>query len=182
MNVSPQDALQSLSAADDAVKSMKHAVDRRTSRLILVWGIVYFLAPLAMHFWPLWGLLPQQLLLIAAIGFTIYDGRRNASITGPLSWRIGGLWGITFAFGWIWFLILDPTSFQDPVANGVEISRRMWAYGVSLAMFVYVIMGLWFGRLYVVTGLVVACSTLIGLLWLVDGIGYGVPSPEAARF
>ena len=44
----------------------------------------------------------------------------------------------------------------------------MWAYGVSLAMFVYIAMGLWIGRLYVVTGLTVTLLTLFGLLWLGD--------------
>ena len=100
--------------------------------------------------------------------FTIFDAYRNSFVSGPNTWRIGGLWWLTFAFGWIWFLILDPASFRDPAENGILISRQMWAYGVSLAMFVYIVMGLWIGRLYVVTGLAVTVFTLVGLLWLGD--------------
>ena len=133
-----------------------------------MWGVVYVLAPLSMHAWPRWGIVPQQLLLIGAIGFSIYEAMRNSFISGPSSWRIGGLWWLTFGFGWIWFLILEPANFQNIEANGVEISRQMWAYGVSLAMFVYVVMGLWIGRLYVVTGLAVTLFTMVGLLWLDD--------------
>ena len=133
-----------------------------------MWGVVYVLAPLSMHIWPRWGVVPQQLLLISAIGFSIYDAHRNSFISGPTSWRIGGLWWLTFAFGWIWFLILDPGNFQNPAANGEAIMRQMWAYGVSLAMFVYVVMGLWIGRLYVVTGLAVTIFTMVGLLWIED--------------
>ena len=130
--------------------------------------LVYFFAPLSMHLWPLWGFIPQQLLLIGAIAFSIYDARRNSFISGPGSWRIGGLWFLTFAFALIWFLILSPATFQDVKAHGVEISRQMWAYGVSIAMFVYVVMGLWIGRIYVVTGLMVTLVTLVGLLFLGD--------------
>ncbi len=166
MNITPTDAREALSAADDAVQSVKRAVDRQASRIVLIWGVVYLLAPLSMYIWPRWGIIPHQLLLIGAIGFSIYDTRRNSLVSGPSSWRIGGLWWLTFAFGWIWFLILSPATFQDPAANADAIMRQMWAYGVSLAMFVYIIMGLWIGRLYVVTGLAVTCFTVLGLLWL----------------
>lgn len=168
MNITPVDAREALSAADNAVRSVKQAVVRQSSRIVLVWGFVYVLAPLSMHIWPLWGVIPHQLLLVGTIGYTIYDVKRNSIVSGKNSWRIGGLWWLTFGFGWIWFLILDPVNFLDPAANGVAISRQMWAYGVSLAMFVYVVMGLWIGRLYVVTGLAVTLFTVIGLLWLGD--------------
>jgi hypothetical protein len=35
-------------------------------------------------------------------------------------------------------------------------------------MFVYVVMGLWIGRIYVFTGLAVALLTLVGLLWFAE--------------
>lgn len=168
MDISSTEARESLSAAEQAVQSVKNAVDRQTSRIVLIWGFVYFFAPLSMHLWPLWGLIPQQLLLVAGIGFTIFDSRQNSFISGPNTWRIGGLWWITFAFGWAWFLILSPATFQDVEANGVAISRQMWAYGVSIAMFVYVVMGLWIGRIYVVTGVTVTVATVVGLLFLGD--------------
>lgn len=168
MDLTPTDARQALKAADEAVRTMKNAVDRRTSRIVFVWGVVYTLAPLSMHIWPFWGLIPQQLLLIGAIGYTIYDGYKNSFISGPNSWRIGAMWWLTFAFGSVWFLILDPANFQDPAAHGIAISRQMWAYGVSLAMFVYVVMGLWVGRLYIATGVTVTLATVAGLLWLGD--------------
>lgn len=168
MNMSPSEARDALSSVEDAVRSVKQAIDRQASRIVLMWGAVYFLAPLSMHFWPLWGIIPQQLLLLGAIAFTVYDTQKNPFISGPSNLRIGGLWWLTFAFGWIWFLILDPISFKNPATDGMMISRQMWAYGVSLAMFVYVVMGLWIGRLYVVTGLAVTLFTLTGLLWLGD--------------
>lgn len=166
MQISPNEAREALSAAQRAVQAVKHTVDRQTSRIVLMWGAVYVLAPLSMHVWPRWGLIPLELLLIGAIAFTISETRRTPLISGPTTWRIGSLWFLTFGFGWIWLLILAPTAFRDPAENIVAITRQMWAYGVSLAMFVYVVMGLWIGWLYVLTGASVAILTLVGLLWL----------------
>lgn len=166
MQISSGEAREALNAAQSAVEAVRRAVDKQTSRIVLIWGVVYFLAPLSMHVWPRWGLIPQQLLLIGAIAFTIYDARRSPLISGPGTWRIGALWWLTFAFGWIWILILDPTAFRDPVHNADAIARQSWAYGVSLAMFVYVVMGLWIGWLYVLIGVTVTVLTLVGLLWL----------------
>ncbi|MEO0531800.1 MAG: hypothetical protein AAF266_14670 [Planctomycetota bacterium] len=166
MNITPDQAREALSAANDAASEVQRAVDHQTSRIVLVWAFVYFFAPLAMHVWPLWGLIPQQLLLLGAIGYSIYDGSRNSLVSGPNSRRIGSLWGVTFGFAWAWFLILDPAAFDDPASNGVVIAKQMWAFGVSLAMFVYTVMGIWIGRLYVVTGVLLTLLTVAGLLFL----------------
>ena len=162
------DAHEALSVTDEAVLLLKQTVDRQSSRIVLVWGAVYLLAPLAMHFWAYAGFFIQQILLISAIVYTIYDSCRRPSITGPNNWRVAGVWWMTFAFGWAWFLILNPTLFNDVAANGLLIAKQMWAYGVSLAMFVYVLMGLWLGRLYVITGITVTALTVVGLLLLGD--------------
>ena len=168
MNTTPSDALDALSVADEAVRLVKQNVDQQTSRIVLVWGAVYLLAPLAMHFWPYAGILLQQVLLISAIGYTIYDSVRRPGITGPNSMRIAGVWGATFAFGWAWYLILNPTLFSGLQETWLVASKQMWAFGVSLAMFVYVLMGLWLGRLYVITGILVTVLTVVGLLLLGD--------------
>jgi hypothetical protein len=125
METTRPEALEALAAADAAVNAVKRAIDRKSSQIVLIWAAVYFLAPLSMFLWPLWGIIPQQLLLLSAIAYSIAVCSYNSSISGPTSRRIGGLWWLTFAFGWIWFLILNPASFQDPANHGAEISRQM---------------------------------------------------------
>lgn len=166
MHTTSDEARHALAAAHEAANQIKRAVDRQTSKIVLVWATVYFLAPLAMHVWPIGGVVPQQLLLISAITYSIYDGFRCSLISGPNTARIGWLWGITFAFGWVWFLVLEPSTFDDPAANLERILKQMWAFGVSLVMFVYTAMGLWVGRIYVITGITVTVATVSGFLFL----------------
>lgn len=168
MNISSTEAREALSAAEHAAQSLKRAIDQQTSRIVLIWAFVYFFAPLSMHLWPMGGIIPLQLLLMGAIVYSIYNGRRNSPISGPGRWRIGALWGVTFAFAWVWCLILAPDTSSDVKTDGSAIERQMWAYGVSIAMFVYVVMGLWIGRIYIVTGVMVTLVTLIGLKFLGD--------------
>lgn len=168
MQITPLEAQQSLEAIDEAVLVVKRVIDRQTSRIVLLWGVVYLLGPLAMYFWPTFGIIPQQALLILAISYSIFFTSRNSVVTGATSQRIGALWWLTFGFGAIWFFVLDPTGFAGSHVDGQLIARKMWAYGVSLAMFVYVVMGTWVGTLYVVTGVAVTLFTLAGLLWLGD--------------
>ncbi len=128
MNISKNEAQMALEIADDAIRSLKRAVERQASRLIMVWGVVYVLAPLAMHLWPRWGIIPLQLLLIGAIGYTIYDTNCKSLVSGDNNWRIGCLWGITFAFGSVWFFILSSSSYQYLVTTGdyqnIEVNRH----------------------------------------------------------
>lgn len=169
MQITSPEAREALASADQAVSVIDKAVRQHAARVVTAWGTIYLLAPLAMHFWPVLGVVPQQILLVAGIVYTIREARRYDIISGPNSIRIGAIWFATFAFGTVWFLILSPKSFADPQANGPMILRQMWAYGVSLAMFVYVIMGLWIGRIYVAIGVVITLLTLVGLLWIKDG-------------
>ena len=169
MNITPDQAREALDNVNAAVSAVEEAVHGHSARIVLVWGIVYLFAPLAMHFWPTLGVIPQQFLLLAGIGYTIVETRRFDIISGPNSIRIGSIWFATFAFGSVWLLILAPDMFANMQANAPTVLRQMWAYGVSLAMFVYIVMGLWIGRIYIATGIVVTLLTLIGLLWVNDG-------------
>jgi len=173
MNTTPAEAQAALHASQVAIDLADRAEARQASRIVLAWAGAYLLGPLAMHVWPQWGLIPQQLLLVAAIAFTIYDVRTRSLVTGFTGERLGALWGLTFAFGCVWFVINHPLGHQfldigRPDFDGLRFSRQMWAFGVSLAMFVYVVMGLWVGRAYIITGVAVTALTLVGLLCL-DG-------------
>ena len=166
MEITPREAQEALGAAQEAIEAVKRAVDRHTSQIVLVWGAVYFLVPLSMHLWPFWGVIPMEIMLIGAIAYTMVRTRRSSLTSGPTSQRIGALWLLTFGFGWMWMLILSPGTFWEFAEYHPNLARQMWAYGVSLAMFVYVVMGLWIGKFYVITGATVAVLTVIGLLCL----------------
>lgn len=168
MDITPTDARRSLNAIDQAVATHRRAIDRQASHVVLAWGVTYVLAPLCVHFWPELGVIALNLLVLAAIGFTIYVTSRASPISGPNVRRYGAIWGIIYGFGSLWWLILSPLGSNQPITRFIMTPEQMWAYGVTLAMFIYVIMGLWVGRVYIVLGIVVTCVTAVGLFWLGD--------------
>jgi hypothetical protein len=168
MDITPTDARRSLNAIDQAVATHRRAIDRQASHILLAWGVTYLVAPLCMHFWLQRGVIPLQLLLTVTIAYTIYCTSRKSPIAGPNVRRFGAVWGIVYGFGALWFFMLAPMSAIVPDSGYMVITRQMWAYGVTLAMVIYVVMGLWVGRFYSILGIVVTSATVVGLFWLGD--------------
>lgn len=167
MDITPEQARQSLDAIDEAQTSVQKVFERQSGRIVFGWGIAYFLGPLAMHLMGNSGLLVQQLSLIAAIGFMIYECSTKAIASGTGSRNFGISWGVLYGFGLIWFLVLTPWNWTEiDNARATVISKQMWAYGVTLAMFAYTLMGLWMDRIYLWMGLSVTAAVLIGQYFL----------------
>jgi len=166
MDITPTNARRSLDAIDQAVTAHRQSIDRQSSHIVLAWGVTYLVAPLCVHFWPQFGMIALNLLVLAAIGLTIYITSRNSPVSGPNVRRFGAVWGIVYGFGSLWFLMLSPLGSRQPNATWFIAPEQMWAYGVTLAMFIYVVMGLWVGRFYVVLGAIVTLATTIGLFCL----------------
>jgi hypothetical protein len=157
-----------LDAIDQAVATHRRAIDRQASHIVLAWGVTYLVAPLCVHFWPQRGVIALNLLVLAAIGLTIYITSRRSPISGPNVRRYGAIWGIVYGFGALWFSMISPLGSNEPVARFVVTPEQMWAYGVTLAMFIYVVMGLWIGKFYVILGTIVTLATAVGLFCLSD--------------
>jgi TRAP-type uncharacterized transport system fused permease subunit len=168
MDITKSEARKSLDVIDEALVSMKRAIDRQSARIVLVWGVAYLVGPLCMHAWPKFGVIPLEVLVATAIAFTIYDTSRKSLVTGANSRKFGAVWGLIYAFGAIWMLILSPFNIDDIDHRFTIYSQQMWAYGVTLAMFIYVAMGFWMGKFYIVLGSLVTVCTLIGRFWLTD--------------
>lgn len=169
IEITPEQARQSLEAIDEAQLSLKKAFERQSGRILLGWGIAYLFGPLATHFWGGPGYLVLELLLVAAIGLTIYECSTKAIASGPGSKYFGSARGILYGFGFIWFIILMPWDMSDMNNENFSVrSKQMWAYGVTLAIFAYTLMGMWVERLYLWIGLSVTATVLIGLFLLGD--------------
>ncbi|MEZ6072210.1 MAG: hypothetical protein R3C10_18625 [Pirellulales bacterium] len=168
MDITPAEARASLGAIDEAVDAHRRAIDRLAAQIVLVWGVTYCVAPLAMHFWPVPGPFVLNLLVVVAIGYTVMATSRQSPVTGPNVRRSGAVWGIVYGFGTLWFCVLSPWGSPHAHGSWSVSSEQMWAYGVTLAMMVYVVMGLWVGRFYVLLGLAVTATTAFGLFALGD--------------
>lgn len=163
MDITPEQARQSLDAIDEAHSSIQRMFDRQSGRIVLGWGIAYLVGPLAMHLLGNSGILVQQLSLIAAIGYMIYECSTKAIASGSGSQYFGISWGVLYAFGMVWFFILSPWGWTDIDDSRFRmISKQMWGYGVTLAMFAYTLMGIWMDRIYLWMGLTVTAAVLAG--------------------
>jgi uncharacterized Tic20 family protein len=164
MNVTNDDAVQSLAQVEQTMAKTRKAVAAAySSPLLILWGLLWVAAYTATHFY----------LKYAAIIFGVMAGvgllgsffvwprvKRKLPIKTPteekLNWRIGGLWWSLLIYVFIWLSIFSPV-------NGMQIN----AFICTAVMFAYVIMGLWFAAYFMVwLGLAVTATTLVGFYLL----------------
>ncbi|MFC1765124.1 hypothetical protein ACFL6U_24010 [Planctomycetota bacterium] len=167
MNVSHEDAQNALDLVQETQKRLRRAISEgQLSSLLLLWGLIWIIGSIALHFLggPRGG---TVFAILDVIGFvaTFLISRQaphQKAIRGPqdqiLFWHIWGLWIALILYGVAWLFLLKPiTSLQ----LGVFLS--------TLAMFGYVVMGLWFASYFMVwLGLGVTVLTLFGYYLLPD--------------
>ena len=124
----------------------------------LIWGVVYILVPLIILFFPHqapWA--ANMLVPLGAIATGILGSR--SPIQSELGSRIWIFWVVAFAFAPIWVIILGGNKFPD-LSISVD-GRQTWAFGVTIAMMVYILMGLVFrSRLLIGLGIGITALTL----------------------
>jgi hypothetical protein len=161
MNVTNEDAVQSLAQVEDVMaKTRKSLASTYGGPFLILWGFIWIVSYIWTYFLPAWA-------------------DRIWSITGPLGgvgtafllWRLFRhgpavrnssdkgftlctilFWPLVFAFAFVWLTIIKPKS-------GIELN----AFLVTVLMFAYVVMGLWFGNwIMVILGIAVTGFTCIG--------------------
>ena len=174
MNVSQEDARESLTAIKATSDHTRKVVAASyASGLLILWGLIWVVAFISVHFYPRRA--PYIFNTLNAVGIvgTILICRKwpaRAATKTPASdkilWRIFGFWFLLFAFASLWLLLLSP-------AKGIQVS----AFLCTVAMFGYVVLGLWLGSYFMVwLGLMVTALTLLGY-YVLPGYFYLWMSP-----
>jgi len=160
MGVTQKEALASLEAINNVNQHMRKSIAGGAAPYyVLLWGIVWIVGFTADQF------LPQTIAGWIWIGMGIMIGilsgllaaRFHAKVRSPLSKRISLLWCAIFTFGLLWIWITQPLD-----SNQVSIMV------VTIVMFGYVIMGIFFGGILKWVGLGVTALALIGYYFLQD--------------
>lgn len=160
MGVSQEEALASLEAINHVNKHLRKSIAGGAAPYyVLLWGIVWIVGFTADQF------LSQTVAGWIWIGMGITIGilsgvlaaRFHAKVRSPLSKRISLLWFAIFAFGLLWIWITQPLE-----SNQVSIMV------VTIVMFGYVIMGIFFGGILTWVGLGVTALALVGYYLLHD--------------
>lgn len=158
MAVTQEEALASLEAINNVNAQMRKSIAGGAAPYyLLLWGIVWIVGFTADQF------LPQTIAGWIWIGMGITIGilsgflsaRFHAKVRSPLTKRISFLWLAIFAFGALWIWITQPL-------DAPQVSIMV----VTIVMFGYVIMGIFFGGILTWVGLGITALALIGYYFL----------------
>ncbi|MBW8040345.1 MAG: hypothetical protein FVQ85_10130 [Planctomycetes bacterium] len=153
-----QDSLEQIQAV--SIRTRKTIAASYDSAMLMMWGLIWFVAFLGTHFflgwvWPIWmGL--SGIGCIATLVFSWSQSRSANPVKIPaaekIGWRIFWFWSLLFVYIFLWLSILKPL-------HGIQIN----AFICTTIMFAYIVTGLWFKCYYMVwLGLGVTCTTLVG--------------------
>ena len=165
MNVSEQDAKESLASISDTTSKTRRAVvEGYGSPFMVLWGAIWTVCYLGSHFFPRssgWMFPAGSIVGVAGIViFLVRESRRGPATRNPLDkslvLRTQLLWLLTFAYACAYLAVLRPS-------DGIRVN----AFLCMVAMFACVVMGLWFcSWIMVVLGIAITASTLVGCLVL----------------
>jgi len=168
MNVTKQEAQDSLNEIHDVIYQTRLAIGRSgSSSILILWGVIWVIGYSVGQFVPKWaGLIWAPLVLIGSIGSWIGGSRsRPAGARGGFGLRIGIAWLVLFAYASLWVCLLHPAHLPSGVewANYQPINdRQIGAFFATVPMFAYVVGGLWLGRFFVWLGAIVTALTIAG--------------------
>lgn len=170
MEVTKQEAQGALDEISRVSEKTRQALAQGPSpQILMLWGLVWVVGNVATQFAPMKGGLVWMVAgSLGAVGTYVMKSRYASRVThtdgtsDPNMRKIGWAWGILFAYGVLWVIILNPAGGDR---SGATISRQVSAFFSTIPMFAYVLGGIWFGRFYVILGLAVTAGTVIGLFF-----------------
>jgi hypothetical protein len=160
MNVSQEDARESLKAIKATSDHTRKVVaSTYASSLLILWGLIWVVAFISVHFYP-WRArhIFNTLNAIGIVGTILICSKwpHKVATKTPASqnifWRLLAFGILLFVFASIWLLLLAPFK-----------AIQCCAFCCTVAMFGSVVLGLWFGSYFMVwLGLIVTGLTLLG--------------------
>lgn len=158
MSLSRDEAAQTLR---DMTATERQSADlaryRHSAPFFFWWGLYFAVGYGATGLWPWHISLIWTIATPVGIAGQIIIARRVAR--GPGDWRWGAGYAILFAFAAGSLAMMQPS---------LPLGLRIGAFTPLLAGTVYAMAGLFFGRRFLITGLVMMAATLIGVFFLRD--------------
>ena len=158
MEISRETAEQSLMEVQETMARTKKSIVGGAGVILMIWGVIWMIGFVGGQFWPRYA--GWNWLVLDSIGITasIIAGRSKipVKVSSSLNWRMFFFWFFLFVFGDIWLVLLWPWN-----------SQQLGAFVVTLVMFAYVTMGLFYwGMFFFWLGLMVTALTLAGYFCL----------------
>lgn len=179
MNITQQDARNSLAQIEDTLTRTRNAIGQGASGGILIaWGVIWALGFSADQFapnaaQPLWA----GLVVVGSLASWICGARSRPRLKSSVGARISLFWLVLFAYAALWFLLLHSESrpgrpglhFEALNGNDAAAMRQqLGAFFATVPMFAYVVGGLWLGRFFIWLGVGVTLLTVAGYFFMPD--------------
>jgi hypothetical protein len=177
MNITPQEARDSLAQIEDALTQTRNAIGQGASGgILIVWGAIWalgfsadqFAPKMAQSIWPF-------LILGGALASWICGARSRSRIQSSIAARIGIFWLVLFAYAALWFFLLHAESrpghaglqFNELIGqDDAAAQQQLGAFFATIPMFAYVVGGLWLGRFFIWLGAGVTVLTIAGYFFV----------------
>ena len=158
--ISSAEAREALGEIEQTMAQARYYAAVAASPILYVWGAIWIVAYSLCQFFPEHsGLIWMPLAVIGAVLTGVFSKR--APVRSSSDGRFGIAWAVLFIFAGVWFAVLMPWEKMGGF-DYMERQRSMGAYGATLVMFAYVMMGLWWDRFFMWLGFTVTGLTLIG--------------------
>jgi hypothetical protein len=166
MNISSDSARESLGIIEDTTAHTRKAMaSSHASGLLILWGAIWVLAFTSVHFYPQWTACIFSAFNAVGLVGTFLICRKwptkptaNVPISERMGLRVFLLWLLVGVYASVWLSLLSPWK-----------SIQLCAFLCTLAMFGYVVIGLWFASYFMLwLGLAVTAGTLVGFYFFTD--------------
>ncbi len=158
MDLTPQEAQQALAEIEAVRRQARRAVAYGGAPyFLMLWGVVWFIGFLSSQFLPenISGPVWIAVTGLAAPATFLIGARLGRRVRSPIGARLGLFWLALLAYAVLWIYLARPT-------DGALMSLLV----VTVAMFGYVVMGLWLGGGIGWLGLAVTALALLGYFGL----------------
>ena len=160
MNVSPDEARAALAAVRQVEEHARRAIGRAGGGpILMIWGVVWLIGFVGGYYLggertgALWAVVDTAGLL----GTLFVISRLTRRVRDPLGPRIGLFWLFLILFGALWIWIAQPAT---PTETGFMAA--------TIAMFGYVVLGLWIDLIFLWIGLGVSALAVVAFVGAPD--------------
>ncbi len=161
MNVTRDEAREALDAVREVEQRARRSIGLAGGGpILMIWGGVWLIGYLGGHFlgYPRSGWLWLAVDVLGLIGTLIVVSRVSQRVRDPFGPRIGLLWLFLISYGVFWIWLSKPP-------NGEEVGLM----AATLAMFGYVVLGLWIDLVFLWIGLGVTALAIGFYLLIPEG-------------
>ena len=157
MNLSAEEAAHALAAVETSRRAMRDVVRSHRGHLQLwLWGVIWIAMAMSAQFRGLAGVRLMPWLSLGGMVLSFIIGLSQSShVRGPIDRRFLAVLVAIVGFAGVWPLVLGWPA--DPHA--------MFAYTALVAMFCYVVAGIWFDVYLLWVGLIISALILVGLFF-----------------